>query len=148
VLRGIDPLLGPDLLHTLAAMGHGDELVVVDRNFPAQSHNARVHRLDGVDAVRAVSAVLSLLPLDGFVDHPLRTMAIVGSPGEMNDVQLEVLKAASEASALTLSLLAVERHDFYRQTRSAYAVVATGEDRPYGCFILTKGVLPEFVPPH
>ena len=147
MLRGIDPLLGPDLLHTLAAMGHGDELVVVDRNFPATSHNARVHRLDGVDAVRAVSAVLSLLPLDGFVDHPLRAMEIVGSPGEVNEVQRAVLAAATEASGRELSLLAVERHEFYRQARSAFAVLATGEDRPYGCFILTKGVLPEFVPP-
>lgn len=146
MLKGIDPLLGPELLYTLASMGHGDRIAVVDRNFPAMSTGARVHRLDGVDARRAITAILTLLPLDGFVERPLACMETVGRPGEVNAVQAEVLEAARESSGRALELEGVERFAFYERTREAYAVVATGEDRPFGCFLLTKGVLPDFTP--
>ena len=146
MLRGIDPLIGPDLLYTLASMGHADQLVVVDRNFPAMSRNSRVHRLDGIDAVRAIRAVLSLMPLDDFVEHPLRCMEIPERPGEINQVQHEVLEEARRATGRSLELTAIERTEFYEITQAAYAVVATGEDRSFGCFILSKGVLPEIGP--
>ncbi len=146
MLKGIDPTIGPELLYTLAAMGHGDRIAVVDRNFPAMSTNSRVHRLDGVNATDAMSAILTLLPLDSFVEHPLSCMEIVGRPGEVNAVQTEALQIAREASGRMLELAGIERFEFYAQARDAYAVVATGEDRPFGCFLLTKGVLPDFAP--
>jgi L-fucose mutarotase len=146
MLKGIDPLVGPELLYTLASMGHGDEIVIVDRNFPALSMNSRVHRLDGVDGVRAATAVFSLLPLDSFIASPLECMEIVGRPGVVNDVQREVLAVASASAKREITMTALERGEFYRRTRSAYAVLATGEDRPFGCFIVTKGVLPDFTP--
>ena len=146
MLKGIDPLLGPELLYTLASMGHGDRIAIVDRNFPAMSTNARVHRLDGVSATAAAEAILTVLPVDGFVERPLACMEIVGRPGEVNEVQREVLELARAASGRALELDPIERFAFYRETASAYAVVATGEDRPYGCFLLQKGVVPDFVP--
>src|SRR5690606_22431547 len=98
MLKGIDPLIGPELLMSLASMGHGDQLAIVDRNYPAMSSNARVHRLDGIDAVTAIESVLSLMPLDGFVDTPLEYMEVVGSPGVVNAVQKEAHSAAERAS--------------------------------------------------
>lgn len=146
MLKGIDPLLGPELLYTLASMGHGDRIAVVDRNFPAMSTNARVHRLDGVDATAAMAAILTVLPVDGFVERPLSCMEIVGRPGEVNEVQREVLELTGRAGGRELELEPIERFDFYRQAAEAYAIVATGEDRPYGCFLIRKGVVPDFAP--
>src|SRR4051794_12837876 len=83
MLKGIDPLLGPDLLQVLAAMGHGDELAIVDANFPAAAVAQRLVRLDGVDAPRALGAVLSVLPLDSFVETPVAVMAVVGDPTQI-----------------------------------------------------------------
>ncbi|MGH7357392.1 MAG: RbsD/FucU family protein, partial [Candidatus Rokuibacteriota bacterium] len=80
MLKGFDPLLGPDLLHVLAAMGHGDELVVADGNFPAARLARRLVRLDGVDAPRALRAILSVFPLDTFTPTPAAVMAVVGDP--------------------------------------------------------------------
>jgi L-fucose mutarotase len=146
MLKGVHPLIGPELLFTLASMGHGDEIVIVDRNFPAMSMNSRVHRLDGVDVVSAASAIFSLLPLDSFVESPLECMEIVGRSGVVNDVQREVLAVASGSADRTITMTALDRSEFYTRTRRAYAVIATGEERPFGCFIVTKGVLPDFVP--
>ncbi len=146
MLKGVDPLIGPELLHSLATMGHGDEIAIVDRNFPAGSMNARVHRLDGMDVVTVAKAVFSLLPLDSFIESPLQCMEIVGRPGVVNDVQREVLAVASESAERTITMTAIDRAEFYRRTRGVYAVLTTGEERPFGCFIVTKGVLPDFVP--
>jgi L-fucose mutarotase len=146
MLKGIDPLLGPELLHTIAAMGHGDRVAVVDRNFPAASQNARVHRMDGVSSTEAIRAILTLFPLDSFVPSPLSCMEIVGRPGEVNAVQAEVLGLARDAAGREFAIEGLERFSFYAQTREAFAVVATGEDRPFGCFLLTKGVVPDFTP--
>lgn len=146
MLKGIDPLLGPELLHTIAAMGHGDQIAVVDRNFPAASQNSRVHRLDGVNSTQAITAILTLFPLDSFVASPLACMEIVGRPGEVNEVQREVLAQARESAGREFEIEGVERFEFYARTREASAVVATGEDRPFGCFLLAKGVLPDFTP--
>ena len=146
MLKGIDPRISPDLLYTLALMGHGDELVIVDRNYPAYSGPDRVHRLDGVDAVTAARAVLTLLPLDTFIDSPVERMEPVGEPGLVTSVQEEFHAVAQLAAGRRFPLGSVDRTAFYERARSAFAVLATGEDRPYGCFILTKGVLPEFAP--
>jgi L-fucose mutarotase len=140
MLKGIDPLLNADLLYALAAMGHGDELAVVDCNFPSTSTARRLIRLDGADVPSVVRAVLTLLPLDTFVDEPLVRMEIVGAPGDMPDVQREVHALVTAAEEREIRMGSLDREAFYRRTRDAFAVVATSEPRPYGCFLLVKGV--------
>lgn len=147
MLKTIDPILNADLLHALAAMGHGDDIVISDANFPADAVAASTHvgvplRLDGVDAPRAVRAILSLMPLDTFVDAPARRMEVVGQPGEMPAVQHEVAREIAAAEGRPVTLAPIERHAFYEAAKNAYCVVATGERRFYGCFILKKGVIP------
>ena len=146
MLKGIDPLVSPELLLTLASMGHGDELVIADRNFPAYSTNGRVHRMDGLDSTAAARAVLSLLPVDTFTDTPVARMLVVGDEESMPAVQTDFLAVATEAAGRRFAFESLERQAFYERARSAYAVLVTGEDRPYGCFIISKGVLPEFSP--
>ncbi|MFI0720625.1 RbsD/FucU family protein [Streptomyces sp. NPDC021224] len=146
MLKGIDPLLSPDLLHALALMGHGDTIALVDRNFPAHSLNERVIRLDGTDVVSAGRAVLGLLPLDTFVPEPVARMRVVGDPGSRPAVQTEFLAVVEQETGRPVAVEGLERQAFYDRARAAFAVVVTGEDRPYGCFLLVKGVLPEFAP--
>lgn len=147
MLKGLDPLLNADLLYVLRAMGHGDDIVVADTNFPADSvatetvHGALL-RLDGVDAPRAVAAILSLMPLDSFVPHPAERMEVVGAPDEIPPVQAEVQAAIDRAEGRPLPMGSIERHAFYARAKRAYAVVQTGERRFYGCFVLKKGVIP------
>jgi L-fucose mutarotase len=141
MLKSLDPLLGPDLLHALASMGHGDEIAVVDANFPGASCARRLIRLDGIAAPRAVQAVLSVLPLDDFVPTPLSTMAVVGG-GDMPEAVAEFrAQVRSAASNATLEPAALEREAFYERARAAYAVVQTGETRLYGNALLRKGVV-------
>lgn len=146
MLKGLDPLLSPELLYALAQMGHGDTIALVDRNFPAYSVHDRVIRLDGADVVSAGRAVLGLLPIDTFIPEPIARMQVVGHAARQPPVQTEFLAAAHEAAGRPVAVEALERHAFYARARAAFAVVVTGEDRPYGCFIVTKGVLPEVAP--
>jgi L-fucose mutarotase len=141
MLKGLDPLLPPDLLHALAAMGHGDELALVDRNYPATSTSQRLIRLDGVATATAARAILSLLPLDTFVAEPLLRMEVVGSPDEVTPVQRAVVEIATEIEGREIAMAGVERFAFYERSRSAFATVITGEDAPYACFLLIKGVI-------
>lgn len=141
MLKGIDPLLGPDLLRILAAMGHGDELVIVDANFPAEANARRLVRLDDVSATRAAEAILSLLPLDEYVDEPAAVMAVVGDPDAEPAVWAEFRRIAEAAHGAQVGFEHVERFAFYERARHAFAIVATGERRLYGNLILTKGVL-------
>lgn len=147
MLKSIDPLLNADVLHALRAMGHGDELVLCDTNFPADSVAratvlGRLLRIDNVTAAQAARAVLSVLPLDTFVDRPAARMEIVGKPDEIPDVQREVQAAIDAAEGRPWPMASVERFAFYERARTAYAVIATGERRFYGCFIFKKGVIP------
>lgn len=140
MLKGIDPLLGPELLAMLRAMGHGDEIVIADANFPASSIARRLVRLDGVDAVRAAAAIVSVLPLDDFVPNAAFRMAVAGAPEEIPPVCrafAEVLGKAGYAG----NIEPIERMAFYERARAAYGVVATGEGRLWGNLILKKGVL-------
>lgn len=141
MLKGIDPLLSPDLLYVLAQMGHGDEIALVDRNFPAVSMSRRLVRLDGCDLPTAARAVLSVLPLDTFVERPLAGMAVVDDPRVVPEVQQEVFQIAQQVEQREIGVDRVERFAFYGRARDAFAVVATSESRPYGCVILTKGVI-------
>ena len=147
MLWGIDPLLTADLLYALRRMGHGDEIVVVDTNFPADSTaNSTMFGepipLAGVNAARAVEAILSVMPLDTFVPDPAARMEVVGDPRTMPPVQQEVQTIVDRAFGKPLPLAGIERMAFYQKAREAFAVVATSERRHYGCFILKKGVLP------
>jgi L-fucose mutarotase len=141
VLKGIDPLLSPELLHVLASMGHGDTIAVVDRNYPAVSTARRLVRLDGCDLPAAARVMLSLLPLDTFVEHPVAAMAVVGSPDEIPPVQREVFDIVRQAERRAVGVERIERFGFYERVREAFAVVVTSEARLYGCVILTKGVV-------
>jgi L-fucose mutarotase len=147
MLKGIDPLLTAEILHVLRAMGHGDEIVICDTNFPADSVARRttwgkpVH-MDGVTAARAAEAVLSVMPLDSFVPHPAERMEIVGEPNTVPPVQAEVQAVIDAAEQRPVPLSPIERFAFYERAKAAYAVLVTGERRFYGCFIFKKGVVP------
>jgi len=141
VLKGIDPLLGPDLLHVLAAMGHGDEIAIVDANFPAAATAQRLIRVDGANAPTVLAAVLSLLPLDTFTDAPAAVMAVVGDPGAVPPVVREFQSILDGIAGAHVRLATLERNEFYERARQAFAVVATGERRFYGNILVTKGVV-------
>ncbi|HUZ51906.1 MAG TPA: RbsD/FucU domain-containing protein [Streptosporangiaceae bacterium] len=141
MLKGIPALLNADVLYILAAMGHGDEVALVDRNFPATSMARRLARLDGTDVCTAGHAILSLFPLDTFVEEPVTRMEVVGDPSAVPDVQNDFHQLAEEAEGRVISVGSLERTAFYARTKEAFAVIATSEDRPYGCFLLTKGVV-------
>lgn len=142
MLKGIDPLLGPDLLAVLAAMGHGDEIVIADANFPSESVarqtvHGRSLRMD-CDAIRALTAVLSLLPLDDFEPDPVLTMQVVGDPDAVPEV---VAEAAPVLAADGVKSAGLERFAFYDRAKKSFAVVQTAELRIYANFILRKGVI-------
>ena len=141
MLKGIDPLLSPELLHALAAMGHGDQIALVDCHFPAVSIAQRLVRLDGVTLPDAARAVLSLLPIDIFIDRPVAGLQMDDTPEVVPEVQAEVLDAVCEIEGREVGFEQVERVAFYDRARKAFAVVATGENRPYGNVILTKGLV-------
>lgn len=141
MLKGIDPILGPELLHALAAMGHGDEICIADANFPATANARRLIRLDGIDAVAVANAVLGLLPLDTFVDNAAFVMQVVGKPKEAPPIY-GLFQQALDRHANGFKLGRIERFKFYERAQRCFAIVATGERRLYGNLILTKGVLP------
>ncbi len=141
MLYGIDPIVGPDLLYALRAMGHGDEIAIVDANYPAVSKAQRLVRLDGLDAVRVLDAVLSLTPLDSFVDCAAFRMAVVDDPKAVPEVCREFAKVVRRR-APGHKIGALERFAFYERAEAAFVTVATGERRLYGNIILKKGVIP------
>lgn len=147
MLKGIDPRLNADVLRTLRAMGHGDVLIIADTNFPSDSvarHSVtgELLRMDNLTAAQAVEAILSVLPLDTFVDDFAGRMEIVGEPDTLPPVQQEVQAAIDAAEGRARPMVSVERFAFYDLARNAYAVIQTGERRFYGCFLLRKGVIP------
>ncbi|HEY0918520.1 RbsD/FucU family protein [Devosia sp.] len=146
MLKGIDPLLSADVLRALRAMGHGDDVVVCDANFPAdsvarQTVTGKLLRMDGVSAARVARAVLSVMPLDSFVDTPALRMEIVGKPDEVPPVQAEVQAEVDRAEGRSWPMGSIERFAFYERAKRAYCVIQTGERRFYGCFVFKKGVI-------
>ncbi len=145
MLKGIDPVLSPDLLWVLASMGHGDDLALVDSNHPAETiaratTSGRLVRLPGIAIDRAAQAILSVFPLDTFVDDPLRRMQVVGNPDEVPLIQQEIAGVAA-AAGFKGNIAGIERFAFYDAAKKAFAVVQAGDPRPYGCFLLRKGVI-------
>ena len=141
MLKGLDPLLNADLLHVLRSMGHGDDLVIVDANFPAASMGRRVVALDGVSATRALEAVLSVMPLDDFVDEPCARMQVVDDPDAVPESCQEFQAIIDRAEGGRFRLAAIERFAFYERARQAFALVRTGETRLYGNVLLKMGVV-------
>ena len=146
MLKSIDPVLGPDQLWLLAAMGHGDDLAVVDANHPAETiaratTTGRIVRLPGLTMARAVRAILTVLPIDDFEPDPIRRMLVVGDAAAVPVVQQEVAAEVAAAGLGADTLPGIERFAFYEAARKAFGVVQVGDARPYGCFLLRKGVI-------
>ena len=146
MLIGIDHRMTPDLLYCLARMGHGDELVVADANFPSDSiaEHCVIETaipLSGHDCGTAIDMITKLMPLDGFADYSALRMEIDGQPDVLGEVHQQVWNALSDRLPEKGHLSSIERHAFYDQAKSAFAVVRTSDTRPYGCFILRKGVV-------
>ncbi len=142
MLKGLDPLLTPDLLHALRAMGHGDEIAIVDANYPAQSAGPDVIRLDAADATRVLEAVLSVMPLDTFVPEAAWRMEVVGQPSAEQPIFAEFRSVIAQREGAQFRLGSIERYAFYERASECFVVVATGERRFYGNIILKKGVVP------
>lgn len=146
MLKGIDPRLNADVLYVLRAMGHGDTLILSDTNFPADSiAKETVHgsllRMENLTAAEAAEAILSVLPLDTFVDDFAARMEVVGAPDQVEPTQAEVQSAIDAAEGQPRPMLSVERFAFYDLAKTSYAVIQTGERRFYGCFMFRKGVI-------
>ena len=146
MLKGINPLLNADVLQAIRAMGHGDDLIIADVNFPSDSiaRQTALGKLLRIDAPVAavVEAVLSLYPLDTFVDDAAARMEVVGKPDEMLPIHREVQAGIDAAEGRSWPLIGVERYAFYERAKKAYCVIQTGERRFYGCFAFRKGVIP------
>ena len=142
MLKGISPLLSPELLSVLCRMGHGDELVLADAHFPGETMGKRVLRADGLKIADLIDAILPVYELDGYVDAPLVMMAAV--PGDKLDPKVEkAYRAAVDRHApQTPAIARMERFAFYDRAKEAFAVVMTGETAKYGNIILKKGVTP------
>lgn len=141
MLININPILGPDLLSTLRSMGHGDTLILADANFPSSSLAKRLIRLDGVDIPSATKAILSVFPLDSFIDFPAIRMEIDNKPKEINEVHQDFITAVKEIAGEKWKVGSIERFKFYEEAKKAYAIISTTDARAFGCFILTKGVI-------
>ena len=144
MLKGINPLLNADVLHVLRAMGHGDDLIIADTNFPSdsvakQTVYGRLLRIDA-PAADVVQAVLSVMPIDTFVNDAAARMEVVDEPETILPVMEEVQSQVSAMGGPN-PMLPIERFSFYDRAKQAYAVIQTGERRFYGCFAFRKGVI-------
>ena len=147
MLKGLDPRLNADVLYALRSMGHGDYLIICDTNFPAQSVAQEtvlgdLLRMENITAGQAVEAILTVFPLDTFVDDFAGRMEVVGDPEKIEVVQAEVQQAIDNAEGKPRPMVGIERFAFYETAKQSYCVIQTGERRFYGCFMLRKGVIP------
>jgi L-fucose mutarotase len=140
MLKNIPPILSPDLLHALRAMGHGDEIVIVDANFPAESSGPPVIRLDGLLATDVADAILSLMPLDTFVEEQAFAMEVVDNPKKREQTHKDFDKLIKKHEP-TMKLSLIERFAFYERASQAFVIVQTGERRLYGNLLLKKGII-------
>lgn len=141
MLKNVPPLLTPELLRDLAAMGHGDRLAVVDRNYPSTSACERIHHLPGADTGAAVEAILALFPVDDVDPPAVQGMVPTGDPVARSSSHAVVAAALEAAEGRAVRVAPLERFAFYEAARSSYAIVQTGETIGYSCFLLTKGVI-------
>lgn len=141
MLRNIPAILSPDILWSLRAMGHGDELVIVDANFPATALGERCHRLDGLTATEVLQATLTVMPLDSYVPDPALVMEVVGDPDAVPSIVAEFQTIMSQTADNPATLGQLERFAFYARAKAAFAIIQTGETRLYGNIIVKKGVI-------
>jgi len=142
MLYGISPLLSPELLSVLYRMGHGDEIVLADADFPGESFNHRVLRADGLRVAALLDAVLPLFVLDSYVDHPVIMMAAAAGDSLDPEVEKSYRQAIDRHWPQTPAIQRIDRFAFYERTQKAFAVVMTGETAKYGNILLKKGVTP------
>ena len=140
MLKNIPPILGPDLLGLLRAMGHGDEIAIVDANYPADSAGPALIRLDGISATDVLDAVLTLMPLDDFVDEAAICMQVVGNATQREPV-MEAFETILQRHEPKMGLSSLERFAFYERVSKGYAIIQTGERRLYGNILLKKGIV-------
>jgi L-fucose mutarotase len=148
MLKRIHPLVSADLLYLMRCMGHGDELVLVDRNFPADSiakHTitGELVTMHGSNNSQALAAILYHYMLDSFVEHPMRHMSPTDNPTAVLPVHADALGVAKASDGDWVTMAPVERFAFYEEAKKGYCVVQTGETRGYACFLLKKGVIVE-----
>lgn len=141
MLKGIDPVLRGELLKALDEMGHGERFALVDQNFPAYGVGAPVIDLGEVSATRATQAIMSVFPLDPFVETPLERMGIDDDLAGSNDCHDAVLDIARSSASESWPWSVIPRHDFYREVKNVALVVRCLESAPYACFMFRKGVL-------
>lgn len=142
MLKGISPLISPELLKVLASMGHGDEIVLADAHFPGHTMNTQVLRADGLKIPDLLAAILPLFELDQYVPHPLAMMAAVEGDQLDPAVEASYSQAIHKTNPQAPAIERIERFAFYERTKQAFAVVMTGETAKYGNIILKKGVTP------
>ncbi|MGG1311713.1 MULTISPECIES: L-fucose mutarotase [Cohnella] len=141
MLYGISPLISPELLKVLMEMGHGDEIVLADGNFPAASHAARLVRCDGHKIPELLDAILKLFPLDTYVERPAAVMQVVPGDTAQTPIWEEYRAIIQQRTGIAEPFEEVERFAFYERAKKAYAIVATGESALYANLILKKGVI-------
>ena len=145
MLININPILSPELLFHLRSMGHGEKIILADANFPANTSNDRVIRLDGLGIKDVASAILSVFPLDSFIvsqgGSPALRMEVDDKPEELTETHNEFIEAVKKVSGENWKVGSISRQDFYKEAKKAYCIVTTTDARPFGCFILTKGVI-------
>ena len=141
MLKTIPPALTPDLLWAIAAMGHGDRLALVNANYPAYSRHERVIALPGVSLVDAATAILQLMPVDDIGDTPAFRMTPDGKPDDMPQVHRDLQQVMDAAEQRPVRMQAMERTPFFELAGTSFAAVATTDNRPFGCFVITKGVV-------
>ncbi|MGI9400215.1 MAG: RbsD/FucU family protein [Rhizobiaceae bacterium] len=146
MLKNINPLLNADVLHALRAMGHGDDLIIADSNFPGVSiaSQTSIGKLLHIDrsCAEVAEAVLSVMPLDSFVDDSAARMEVVGAPDEIPPIQKEVQSVIDAAEGKSWSMIGIERFAFYERAKNAFCIIQSSDRRFYGCFAFRMGVIP------
>jgi L-fucose mutarotase len=146
MLRFVDPVISAELLYVLMLMGHGDDIVVCDVNHPAatiarETTYGHLVDLPGCDIPRATSAILSMMPLDTFVEQPVMRMQVVGNPAAVVPIFAKMQQTVDASEGRNVKMGALERFDFYAAAKRSFGIVRTSDPGPYGCFILRKGVI-------
>jgi L-fucose mutarotase len=141
MLKLIPPVISPELMSILMRMGHGDEIVLADGNFPAESCAQRIVRADGHGVADLLDAILKFFPLDSFVDHPASVMQPVDDSAPNPPIWADYQRLLTKHEGREIELRPIERFRFYDFAKAAYAIVATGETAVYANLILKKGVV-------
>ena len=141
MLKGVPPIISPELMHVLMKMGHGDEIVLADGNFPAESHAQTIVRADGLGGPAILEAILKFLPIDTFVDDPATVMQPVNKKDPEPPIWKDFRRLLEMNEGRRIELNPIDRFEFYERAQEAYAIVATSESALYANLILKKGIV-------